>query len=167
MTRKQAAKAKELFLDIFRVTGNVSQAAKAAGIHRSSVYEWQESDEKFSAAYNVAAIESNEALEAEAHRRGVIGVKQPVYQGGQMVGYIKKYSDHVAAQTASRSDARQVRRSAEPEDRRERRHGGGVRERLASATDNRGRERKWLSQGEESLQWRTALCSFHSGVAYP
>ena len=93
MTRKQAAKAKELFLDIFRVTGNVSQAAKAAGIHRSSVYEWQESDEKFSAAYNVAAIESNEALEAEAHRRGVIGVKQPVYQGGQMVGYIKKYSD--------------------------------------------------------------------------
>ena len=93
MTRKQAAKAKELFLDIFRVTGNVSQAAKAAGIHRSSVYEWQESDEKFSAAYNVAAIESNEALEAEAHRRGVIGVKQPVYQGGQMVGYIRKYSD--------------------------------------------------------------------------
>ena len=93
MTRKQAAKAKELFLDIFRVTGNVSQAAKAAGIHRSSVYEWQESDEKFSAAYNVAAIESNEALEAEAHRRGVIGVKQPVYQGGQMVGYIKRYSD--------------------------------------------------------------------------
>ena len=93
MTRKQAAKAKELFLDIFRVTGNVSQAAKAAGIHRSSVYEWQESDEKFSAAYNIAAVESNEALEAEAHRRGVIGVKQPVYQGGQMVGYIKKYSD--------------------------------------------------------------------------
>ena len=93
MTRKQAAKAKELFLDIFRVSGNVSQAAKAAGIHRSSVYEWQESDEKFSAAYNIAAVESNEALEAEAHRRGVLGVKTPVYQGGQLVGYVKKYSD--------------------------------------------------------------------------
>ena len=32
----------------------------------------------------------SEALEAEAHRGGV---KTPVYQGGQLVGYVEKYSD--------------------------------------------------------------------------
>ncbi len=61
--------------------------------YRTLVYDWQEHDEEFSQEYRQAEIEATETMEAEAHRRGVLGVEEPVFHQGEVVGAVKKYSD--------------------------------------------------------------------------
>jgi hypothetical protein len=84
---------KKRFLDAFARCGVLTYAARAAGISRVTVYAWQEHDPEFAAALREAAIESTEALEREAYRRAHGGVLQSVYQQGQRVGQVRKYSD--------------------------------------------------------------------------
>ncbi len=47
----------------------------------------------FKQLHEEAKDEAFDALEGEAHRRAVVGVLKPVYQGGQRVGAIREYSD--------------------------------------------------------------------------
>lgn len=81
------------FLNAFAECGNVSQAAKAAKIPRMSHYQWIHDDE-YKAAFDDAKQEANDSLEAEARRRAVEGVDEPVgwYQG-EAGGVIRRYSD--------------------------------------------------------------------------
>jgi hypothetical protein len=80
------------FLAAYAQLGNITSAAARAKVGRRSHYEWLAAP-----AYAAAFVEAHEAagdrLEAEAHRRAVQGVKEPVYQGGERVGYIQKFSD--------------------------------------------------------------------------
>lgn len=84
---------KRAFLAEYAQCGNISRSARAAGIERSSVYQWQEHDEAFSVAMRQAEIEAVEVLEEEARRRAHDGVRKPVYQGGGLVGHVQEYSD--------------------------------------------------------------------------
>src|SRR5262245_41897979 len=79
---------KSLFLRNYAETGNISLAARAAGIERRSIYVWQERDGRFAAAMRQAEIEAVEALEAEARRRAFEGVthERPIYYKGEQVG---------------------------------------------------------------------------------
>ena len=98
MTSEQSALLKKTFIDAFRLTGNVSQACAAAGVHRrSTVYDWQERDDRFAAEYREAELAATELLESEAHRRAVFGVKKytPVMHKGEVVEVVEEttYSD--------------------------------------------------------------------------
>lgn len=82
-----------LFLEEFAKHANVMLAAKAAGIHRSTVYVWLENDEDFSFAYNQAKEDAKDVLRAEIYRRAKEGWDEPVYQMGYYAGNVRKYSD--------------------------------------------------------------------------
>ena len=85
------------FLNAFCLTGNITTAAEAAKIHRSTVYVWQEHDEAFAQAFRVADEMATDALEAEAWRRAVEGVvkETPVFHNGECVATVveTRYSD--------------------------------------------------------------------------
>jgi hypothetical protein len=92
-TTAQNAHLKTRFLLAFAAHGNVSAAAKTARVARRTVYAWQEHDEHFLAAFREAELMAIDRLEREAHRRAVTGVLEPVYQGGERVGTVRKFSD--------------------------------------------------------------------------
>jgi hypothetical protein len=81
------------FLAAFRETGNVSLSAAAAGIERTTHYKWLD-DDGYRARFDLAQDDAVDVLEAEARRRAVEGVDEPVgwYQG-VAGGTVRKYSD--------------------------------------------------------------------------
>lgn len=89
--------AKRLFLDRFRLTGNIWKACQDSGVARANIYRWQERDEAFAFAMRQAEIEATERLEEEGYRRAHDGVTQekPIYYLGQQVGSVIEtdYSD--------------------------------------------------------------------------
>lgn len=66
---------KALFLERYRLHGNVSQACREVEIEtRTLVYDWRTKDLAFSAAWDEAEVEATEHLETEARRRAVDGL---------------------------------------------------------------------------------------------
>ena len=84
-----------MFLDTLRRTGNVRLAANNADVVRQVAYRARDSSDKFRADWDEALEEARELLEAEARRRAAIGVDEPVFYKGQVVGQIRKYSDNL------------------------------------------------------------------------
>src|SRR4030095_937164 len=78
---------------IYGECGNISTAARAAGVARTQVYLWQEHDAEFASAMREAGVQATEVLEREAWRRARDGIAEPVYQHGKQVGTIQRYSD--------------------------------------------------------------------------
>ena len=96
MTQKKGRKPwRPLFLDTLRGTGNVRLAASNAGVARQVAYRARDSSPTFRDAWDEALEEARELLEAEARRRAAVGVEEPVYYKGQVVGMIRKYSDNL------------------------------------------------------------------------
>lgn len=87
------AQRKERFLKELVKRANVSSSAKAAGVDRGTPYRWRESDPEFAEAWDAAVEVAVDALEAEAWRRAATGVLEPVFQKGEQVGHIRRYSD--------------------------------------------------------------------------
>ncbi len=74
--------------------GEVARACRLAKVNRTTYYDWLRSgDEKFLADFELAKKRACQKVEDEIIRRAVKGVKKPVYQGGQLVGYVRDYSD--------------------------------------------------------------------------
>ena len=90
---KFTEKRKEVFLRIFTKCNSVTQAAKAVRISTNCVYDHLRNDTTFAKLYEKAQDLVLDNLEAEAYRRGVTGVKKPVYYQGRLVGYELTYSD--------------------------------------------------------------------------
>lgn len=86
-------KKKAAFLKAFEELHVVSDAAKAAGVHRSTIYDWAEKDKEFEKAWNELIDRSTDLLEREAYRRAAVGVEEPVYYRGKQVGSVKRFSD--------------------------------------------------------------------------
>jgi len=88
---KQAA-----FLAAYAECGVISRAAEACDMSTRRHYEWLERDDEegtYETAFNDAREHAAGLLETEARRRAIEGVKEPVYQKGECVGYKQKYSD--------------------------------------------------------------------------
>ncbi len=83
---------KSAFLAAFAETGTITQAARAAEISRTTHYNWL-ADADYARAFDEAGKEAADRLEAEAVRRAVEGVQEPVYYKGEVVGHVLKYSD--------------------------------------------------------------------------
>lgn len=71
----------------------VAAAARKARVGRTTVYEWLEGDAEFKERFDAAWDEGREVLVEEVRRRGVDGVRRPVFQGGSLVGHVQEYSD--------------------------------------------------------------------------
>jgi len=84
---------KRLMLIALAETGNVTAAARAAKIHRTNHYNWLNDDPEYAKAAKDAMDAASDLLEGEARRRAYTGVLEPVYQGGEKVGTIRRYSD--------------------------------------------------------------------------
>lgn len=84
---------KRAFLEAFATTGIIGAAAEAAGIHRSTHYDWLDTDPDYATEFHHAELAAAEALETEARRRAVDGVDEPVFYEGQVVGTKRRYSD--------------------------------------------------------------------------
>jgi hypothetical protein len=89
---------KNAFLTVYRRTKNITASAQAAGLHRSTHYDWcnpQEPgyDPRYVDALAEAEQIANDFLQLELRRRALIGVLEPVYYQGEVVGYNRKLSD--------------------------------------------------------------------------
>ena len=87
------AKKKEIFLNVFKRTGNVSYAAHEAGIHRTTHHKIWMKDPEYAAQFASAREEAVDVLEHEALRRAVQGVEEPVFYQGEVCGHVRKHSD--------------------------------------------------------------------------
>jgi len=90
---RQSASAREVFLDVYRTSGNLTQSANAAGVSRGVVMRWREHDDTFNAAFNAAEIEAVELLEAEARQRATKGTKltRRVIRGGRLIEEVEEW----------------------------------------------------------------------------
>lgn len=90
----------ERFLHALGETGIVSTATEIAGTSRTRVYELRKRDPVFAGAGEEAEERAADALEAEAWRRAVDGVPEPLVSSGRVVRdddglpiAIRRYSD--------------------------------------------------------------------------
>lgn len=81
------------FIAILRDTGNVSRAAREAGLATSGLYEHRKRNPTFAAQWEGAVAESLDDLEQAMIERARIGVEKPVYFRGEQVGAVRSYSD--------------------------------------------------------------------------
>jgi hypothetical protein len=83
-----------VFLRCLTEKGNVSEAAKEANVSRTIVYRHRSNNDRFKKAWDDALAQAADVLEAEAWRRAVEGVEEPVgwYQG-KPGGTVTRYSD--------------------------------------------------------------------------
>jgi hypothetical protein len=81
------------FLAALSATANVLRACEAAGIGRTTVYEWRNADEDFRKRWDRAAEIGADALEDEAVRRAHEGWEEPVFYQGAQCATVRKYSD--------------------------------------------------------------------------
>jgi hypothetical protein len=101
MKRLRLTKARQAgFLKALADTGSVTAAVAVAGTSRSRVYELRKVDPTFAAAWEEAEEVAVDELEAEARRRAVDGVPEPLVSAGKIVRdddgqpiAIRRYSD--------------------------------------------------------------------------
>jgi hypothetical protein len=83
----------DAFLAVLATNANVTKACEAVGIARKTAYEHRSKDADFAAEWDDALEAATDLLEHEARRRAMDGTEKPVYQGGELVGYVREYSD--------------------------------------------------------------------------
>lgn len=81
------------FLAAFSTRATISAAAKAIAVGRRTHYLWLETDKAYAARFKDAEEDVTESLEAEARRRAVDGLEEPVHYQGERVDTIRRYSD--------------------------------------------------------------------------
>src|SRR5438105_14844033 len=81
------------FLDALAAGQTVSAAAQTAGYSRRAVYDRRKADPAFRQRWDEAVAVAIERLEAEADRRAVEGVLEPVFYQGIECGQVRRYSD--------------------------------------------------------------------------
>ncbi len=96
-TRKRLSLRKQAkFLDILAQTGKVAESARAVGFTTTAfLHKVRREDEDFAEAWDQAVQAAGDVLEAEAHRRAIDGVMDPVFYKGEVVGHKLQYSDQL------------------------------------------------------------------------
>lgn len=71
---------------------NFREALEAVGVTRTTMLQWRK-DPEFLEAFQAAYDDGMDLVEAEAMRRAVKGVEDPVFYMGEVVGHKRVYSD--------------------------------------------------------------------------
>jgi hypothetical protein len=74
-------------------SGNAAEAARLARVSRQHLYVWRATDPHFATDWDAALDTYRDSMEAEAGRRGILGVVKPVFYKGEQVAEVKEYSD--------------------------------------------------------------------------
>jgi hypothetical protein len=77
---------KPTFLQTLADTGNVTIACNTACVGRRTAYQQRQSDAEFAKGWRESLAEAADVMKAEAHRRAVIGVDEPVIHLGKLCG---------------------------------------------------------------------------------
>jgi len=80
-------------LGAFRECGVVLTACHIAGVASKQHREWLRKFSFYKEAFEEAVEDATDRMEAEARRRAIEGVQEPVFYQGEIVGYTIKYSD--------------------------------------------------------------------------
>lgn len=103
-TDRTLLRAREVFVTSLAGGASITRSCEAAGVARSTAYEWRAADEAFAALWDEALDAGNDLLEDEARRRAVQGVEKPVVAMGKVarnddgsVLMIREYSDTLLA----------------------------------------------------------------------
>lgn len=91
--KKRTRKKDELLFQALAEGKMLREALAITGYGRSAVYRWRAEDEEFDARWKAAIDEAVELMEAEADRRAIEGVDEPVFYKGYECGYVRKFSD--------------------------------------------------------------------------
>lgn len=90
---KRNAKKDEVLFAAIAQGAPVGTALAEAGYKRATAYEWRREDPDFATRWAEAQALAVERMEAEADRRAVEGVLEPVFHQGEVVGHVRKFSD--------------------------------------------------------------------------
>src|SRR5262249_10476293 len=107
------SKARVTFLEALSAGWSVTHAAARAGGLRQRFYEQRDAGESFASAWDEALAEGADALEGEARRRAGEGWEEPVYQRGELVGQVRKYSDNLLVFLLKARDPARFRESVQ------------------------------------------------------
>ncbi len=88
-------RAREIFLRVYAICGNIMTAADAAGVAPGSVTRVRDADDDFRELFEESLERFRAGIEEEGLRRAMEGVVEPVYQQGRRVGYKRAYSDQL------------------------------------------------------------------------
>jgi hypothetical protein len=81
------------FLGTLAKDGIVAVACRKSGVSVAAAYEHRKNDAAFALAWDDALEAAVDKAEQELYRRGVLGVKEPVYYQGVVAGHVLRYSD--------------------------------------------------------------------------
>ncbi len=81
------------FLRRLASTGSVSDAARAIGVSRNTLYRLRRSDVEFAARWWTAQRQALDAALSEATHRAVVGAERPVFHRGRRVGAIHTHDN--------------------------------------------------------------------------
>lgn len=93
--RRNLGERKLNFVRRLAETGNVTEAAKAAEVARSTPFQWRNEDSDFAVAWDEAQESAADAVELEARRRAVDGYEEPVFYQGEVCGHVRRFSDRL------------------------------------------------------------------------
>lgn len=111
--RASTAARKRAFLAAFRVTASRQKAAVAAGIDRSTHYDWMRTDQKYRQEMERAEEQIGDMLEDEAIRRAYEGIEKPITIAGERE-LIREYSDTLLIFTLKRFKPDKYRERYDP-----------------------------------------------------
>lgn len=100
--RKFDDDAKVRYLNAICLTGRIGESARAAGVSMEVVRQTRKADEYFGELHDEAMQYYKDLIEAEVHARAIEGWEEPVYQKGELCGYITKKSDKMLELLAKR-----------------------------------------------------------------
>ena len=88
---------RRVFLSHYAQTAVLYKSAHAANLCAQTIRNRILKDTTFADEVEQAKQQYVELLESEVHRRGVVGIDEPIFYKGREVGTIKKYSDRMLA----------------------------------------------------------------------
>lgn len=102
---------KEMFLKQVSLCGQIVASCRAIGVAPATVKNHRAADNVFDQRVKDAVDLYRDWIDAEIRRRGFEGVEKPVFYQGQVVGWIKEFSDQLALAHAKAHDPRYRERS--------------------------------------------------------
>lgn len=85
---------------------SMRHAYTSAGVHRTTMIDWRGAHKLFDKIMESIQEEMVDTMRAEAYRRAVIGVEEPVHYQGVRVDTVKKFSDGLLQFTLMGYDAK-------------------------------------------------------------